>query len=83
MVVFGQKWLYSGKCGFYKGIVVVFMAKVVEFGQMRLCSGKSQMGLYSGKSRCIRKFGCIPAKWFYSGKVVVFGQKWLYSGKNC
>ena len=32
MVVFGQKWLYSGRSG------------------------------------------CIPAIWFYSGKVVVFGQ---------
>ena len=32
--------------------------------------------LHSGKS------GCIPAKWLYLGKVVVFGQKWLYSGKS-
>ena len=25
--------------------------------------------------------GRIRARWLYSGKVVVFGQKWLYSGK--
>ena len=83
MVVFWQKWLYSGKCVcirviwlysgkefFYKGNVVVFWAKLVEI---------VQMWLYSGKSRCIReevvvfgKFGCIPAKWLCLGKVVVF-----------
>ena len=60
--------------------MVVFWARVVEFGQM---------WLYSDKSCCIQakvvvfgKFGCIPAKWFYLGKVVVFWQKWLYSGKT-
>ena len=24
----------------------------------------------------------VPAKWLYSGKVVVFGQRFLYSGKS-
>ena len=24
----------------------------------------------------------VPAKWLYSGKVVVFGQRLLYSGKS-
>ena len=52
MVVFGQKWLYSGESG-------SILAKVVE----------------------IDKSGCNRAKWLYSGKVVVFGQKLLYSGK--
>ena len=31
--------------------------------------------LYLGKGDCIR------ATWFYSGNVVVFGQRWLYKGK--
>ena len=36
---------------------------------------------------CLGKNDCIPAKWLYSGKVVVTGKngcilaKWLYSGK--
>ena len=65
VVVFGQKWLYSGlqivfvQNRFYSGKVVVFResgcirAKVVVFGQ----------------------------RWLYSGKVVVFGEKWMCSGK--
>ena len=35
-----------------------------------------------GQSSCIRQGGCIWAKLFYSGKVVVLGQKWLYSVKS-
>ena len=48
VVIFGQKWLYSGK---------------------RESSGKSGCDLYSGKSGCIR------------AKMVLFGQKWFISGK--
>ena len=78
MVVFGQggckraRWLYLGK-------MVVFGHFFSLFGQKRLCSGIvvvfEQSGyirekwLFSGKS------GSIWAKRFYSGKVVVFGQK--------
>ena len=49
--------------------------------------GKS--GCIRGKSGCNRAnvvlygiFCCIPAKWLYFGKVIVFGQKVLYSGKS-
>ena len=75
LVLFGQKWLYSGKSA-------SFRAKNVVFGQKWLLSGKSgcirariavfgQKWFYSGKS------GCIRAKWCYSGKVVVFGQNFV------
>ena len=30
----------------------------------------------------IEQIGCVRAKWVYSGKLVVFGQKWLYSRKR-
>ena len=58
MVVFGQKWLYSGK-------VVLFeqkcfsLGKVAVVGQKWLCSGKmvvfGQKCLHSVKSGCIRE----------------------------
>ena len=42
-----------------------------------------------GQSGCVRskvvvfvKIGYMRARWFYSGKNVVFGQMWLYSGKS-
>ena len=57
MVVFGQKWLYSGKSCCSRARVVVF-GKVVLFGQKRLLSGK------------VVVFG---KKFLYIGKVVVFG----------
>ena len=65
MVVFGQKWLYSGKSGCIRAKVVVlkqsgsnqakmlYSSRVVVFGQKKLYSGKSV---------------CIWAKWLYSGK---------------
>ena len=63
MIVFGQKWFYSGKSG-YIG------AKVVAFGQSCYIRAKEvvfgQKWLYSGKS------GSVQAK------VVIFGKKWLY-----
>ena len=75
VVLFGQMWLYSGKCK-----MVVFGQRDV-FGQGGCIWAKL---LYSGKS------GCIRGKWLYSGKliiggqggcirekVVAFGQKWL------
>ena len=65
VVVFGQKWFYSGKrsCIWLK--VVLFAqsgrtwAIVVAFGQG----------------------GCILANWWFSVKVVLFGEKWFYSSK--
>ena len=66
VVVFEQKWLYSGTNGCNRGQVNVFgksccfRAKVVVFGQR---------WLYSGKRDCIR------ATLFSSGKMVVIGQK--------
>ena len=78
MVVFGQKWLFSGKSGYNRPNVVVFKQ-----------SGCIQaVVVHSDKVVLFGKIGCIPVKWFYSGKtgclrakVVVFGQKRLYSVK--
>ena len=65
VVVFGQKWFYSGKSG-------CTWAKVVEFGQK---------WLYSCKSCCNRaKMDLFGQKWLYSGIVVVFGQKVVVFG---
>ena len=66
MVVFVQKWLYSGKSvsiavklsQFFKSGCI--REKVVLFGQKWLYSGKELV---------------FVQKWLYSGKVVVFGQK--------
>ena len=80
------KWLYSGK-------VVVFgqsgcvREKVVVFGQRWLYSDKS--GFILAKDVVYGQSCCIPAKVvvigqsFYSGKVVVFGQKLLQSVTGC
>ena len=66
MIVFGQKWLYSGK--------------VVEFGQkyLYLCTS----GCNREKTGCIRakwlysgKVVVFEQKWLYSSKVDVLGQK--------
>ena len=66
MVVFGQKWLYSGKRDCNRTKSACIRAKVVALG---ICG-------------CIQErvvaFGQI---WLYSGKMVVFGQNWLFSGK--
>ena len=57
VVVFGQKWVYSGKRGCIRAKVVVLgmcdciKKKVVVFGQI----------------------DCIRAQELYSGKVIVFG----------
>ena len=65
MVVYGQKWIYSGKSGFIWAKVVVFehggciWAKLNEFGQSGCIRAKV------GQSGCIR------------AEVVVFGEKWL------
>ena len=73
VLLFGQKWLCSGRNGFILPKVVVFgqngciQAKVVVLGQKWLCSGE---WLYSDKMVAL-------------GKVVVFGQNWLYFGSSC
>ena len=65
MVVFGQKWLCSGKCGCIRAKVAVF----VQNGCIRAT------WLYSDKVNVFSQGDCIWTK------VVVFGQKWLYLGK--
>ena len=72
MVVFGQKWLYSGKSG-------CTLAKVVVFGQSDCIPAN---WLFSVKVVVFGKMIVFWQKWLYSGKEVVFGQKWLYSGKS-
>ena len=71
MVVFGQKWLHSGKSGFIQA-KLLYSDKVVVFGQIGCIRAKwwysvmvvvfGQKWLYSGK------YGCIRAN------IVVFGQ---------
>ena len=92
MVAFGQKCLYSGKSscflakvvligqgGFIRPKVVVFRQEL-DFAQSGSMRAKV---VVFGQSGCIRVKGCcIRARWFYSDKVVVFGQKWLYAGKT-
>ena len=66
MVVFGKKWLYSGK-SFCSRTKLKYSGKVVVFGKKLL---------FSGKSGCIRtKVIVFGQKWLYSGNVVVFGQE--------
>ena len=68
VLVFGQKWLYSGtKVLLYSGKVVVFgLAKVVVFVQSGCVREKvvvfGQSGIHSGKS------GFIRSKWLFFGK---------------
>ena len=79
VVVFGQKWLYSGTSGCIR-------AKVVDFGKMLLYSCNVSV---SGKVVVFRQKSCICANVVLIGqscgiwaKVVVFGQKWLFLGTN-
>ena len=60
--------------------MVVFWAKLVKIVQMWLFSGKS----YCNREKVVvfGRFGCIPAKWLCSGKVVVFGQKVVVFGQK-
>ena len=58
LVVFGQKWLYSGKSGSFRAKVLLYSDKMVVFGEKLLYSGKS---------------GCIWTRWLYWDKVVVLG----------
>ena len=78
-VVFGQKWLNSGKRGYIRA-KVVFLGKVVVFGK-KCCIRAKLLDL--------SKSGCIRVKLFYSGKSgsiwakwVVLRQEGLYSGKT-
>ena len=98
MVVFGQKWTYSGKVlqSVKKGCNranLLQLGKVVvleQSGCIRInvvLFGKKW--LYSGKIFVIGqewlysgKVVEIGQKWLYSGKVVVFGKNWLFSGKS-
>ena len=72
MVVFGRKWLYSGKISciraklLYSGRRGCIWIKVVILLQSGFIRAK---WMYSGKSSCIR------------AKEVVFGQNLLYLGK--
>ena len=84
MVVFGQKWLCSGKSCYIQ-------AKVVVFGQKCLFSGKvlviRQKCSYSVKNGCVRAKVVVLGHWVVFGqsgfiwaKMVLFGQELLYSG---
>ena len=63
-----------------------FGSKVVVFGHMWLCLGKS--GCIRAKVVVFVQSGCLRSKWLLRGKVVVFGHsgciqaRWLYLGKS-
>ena len=92
MVVFGQKWIYSGKSGcnrenlLYSGNVVVIeqggsvWTKVVVFGQKWLCSGKS--GCIRAKLVVFVQSGCIQAKWLFLGKSCCIRAKAVVFGQS-
>ena len=85
MVVFVQKWLFSGKIGCIRTKSGCIRANVVVYGKIASIPAKwlyfgkvvefSQKWLYSGKSGCIRaKVVVFWEKRLYFDKVVVFGQ---------
>ena len=73
MVVFGQKFLYSGKVVAF-GKRESIRAKVVLIGQKLFYTGRS--GSIRAKVVVFGQSSCIRAK------VLVIGQKWIYSGKS-
>ena len=72
MVVFWQKWLYSGKV-VVVGQIGCIREKVVVFGQK--CLNSCKIVLF-GQS------GCIRAKVVLIGQCRCIQEKWLYSGKT-
>ena len=97
LVVFGEKWLYTGKGGvfwqkwLYSGKWLYF-SKVVVLGYTSCIFSKT--GFIRTKWMCSAKVvvfgqsGCVRVKVVVFGqsgcvwaKVVVFGQKLFYSGK--
>ena len=71
MVLFGQKWLHSGK------VVVIarkwlLSGKVFLFGQKLLSSGNR--AYIRANAVVFVQGGCIWAKWLCSCRVVLFGQ---------
>ena len=60
MVVFGQKWLFSGKTSGFSRLKWFYSGNVVVFGQNWLYWLKVVV---------------MVQKWLYLDKVVVFGQK--------
>ena len=79
VVVFGQRWVYSGNKGCNRA-PLFYLGKVVVIGQKFLYSGKlvviGQFWLYS------HRVFFFAQKWLYSSKMVVMGQKLLFSGKS-
>ena len=84
MVVFEQKWLYSGKrCCIRKKVVVFWQNGLIRINWLISVKGGSLRGrrFYSGKMVVFGESGSLRAKLLYSGKsgcnwakVVVFGQ---------
>ena len=80
MVVFRQKFLFSGKSGYIRVKVVVFWqsncngTKVVVFEKKWLYSGKvfafgQKRVVFQQKWLYLGKSGCSRAKWLYSGQI--------------
>ena len=80
VVVFGQKWLYSGKSGCISTMWLCFSVKSPYIRARTLYSGKS--GCNRANVAVFRKVILFGQKWLYSVNVVVFGQNCLYSGKS-
>ena len=84
VVVFGQKWLYSGRVVVFGKVVVLgqkwlYSRNVVVFGQNLFYLDKVVLQL-SKVVVCIRaKVGVFGQSGCNREAVVVLGQKWLYS----
>ena len=78
MVVFGQKWLYSGKIGSIPETCSIW-EKVVVFGQIGCVLANV---VVFGQIGCIFANCCIGKGNCFWAKMVVFWQKWFYPGKK-
>ena len=75
LIVFEQNWLFDRAKWLYSDKSGCIPSKVVVFGQKWLYLVKSGCILAKGMNSA--KMCCIRAKWWYSGKVVLFWQKLL------
>ena len=84
VVVFGQKWLYSGEKGSIRAKNCCYRAKVVVFGRSGCIRAKvvvfGQKLFYTGRSGSIRvkvvdfgQISCIRAKMLVIGQKVLYG----------
>ena len=69
----------SGQSGCISAKFVLFVYIASRWSELVVFE---QMGFYRAKWLYSGKVVVLGQRWLYSGKVVVFWQKWLYSGKS-